>query len=280
MHTVVNEMKRAYWRSHVMVAPVARRHGLTPARYDMLLAIAQSPGRVMLNSDLRERVGCTPGVVSRMVRALEELGLVECERDRREKGSFFVGITAAGVERLRGVIAELDAGGVELAIETVVCENWWAPESREQDPRELATRLRRVRQRRGDHGRIAYEAPIAPEATDRRRAHWAARWREMGMLAERRRLRRNAMERRRRMKRGIEEARDLLLPGLSQPPTEVKLELLPMIPYRGKDSMLFRAMHSEAIPWDTGAFDPDDPLINYIEVPEGIEQGDQEIRID
>src|SRR5687767_1826182 len=105
MHPVLNEMKRAYWRSHAMLAPTAKRHGLTPARYDMLLSIAQSPGRVILNKVLREIVGTTPGVVSRMVRALEELGLITCDRARKEEGSFFVGITAKGIERLEAMTA-------------------------------------------------------------------------------------------------------------------------------------------------------------------------------
>jgi DNA-binding MarR family transcriptional regulator len=126
MHPVFNEMKRAYWRSHVMLAPVARRHGLTPSRFDMLLSIAQSPGRMILNKDLVEIVGATPGVVSRMVRALEALGLVACDRSERKKRSFFVGITAMGVERVQAMLAELDDGGVELAIESVVAENQYA----------------------------------------------------------------------------------------------------------------------------------------------------------
>jgi DNA-binding MarR family transcriptional regulator len=269
MHPVLNEMKRAYWRSHAMLAPLARRHGLTPSRFDMLLSIAQSPGRIILNKDLVEIVGATPGVVARMVRALEELGLVVCDRSARKKRSFFVGVTAQGIERVEAMIAELDVGGVELAIETVVSEDWWAPESRERDPAELVTRLRRVRWRRGDHGRIVYEAPIAPELADPRAPHRTKPWADVMRRIQQRMDRRNFMARRRRIRRGIEAAKRLVLPGL-QAPDPRPPELIPTIPYRGKDSILFRISHRDPIPWEVepGPFDPNDPLFQEEEIPD------------
>jgi DNA-binding MarR family transcriptional regulator len=52
MHAVFNEMKRAYWQSRTFQARVAKRYGLTPSRFEMLLAIAQQPGRSIPQSKL------------------------------------------------------------------------------------------------------------------------------------------------------------------------------------------------------------------------------------
>jgi DNA-binding MarR family transcriptional regulator len=259
-------MKRAYWRSHVMLAPVARRHGLTPSRFDMLLSIAQSPGRIILNKDLVEIVGATAGVVSRMVRALEELGLVACERRENRRRSFFVAITAKGVERVEGMLAELDDGGVQLAVESVVAEEWMVPETRERDTRELLTRLRRVRKARGDHGRVAYEASIAEELEDPKAPHRFRPWGEVMRRVYDRRGRRNWMQRRWRWARSREEARRLVLPGLQRVPEPDPWPFLPTIEYRGPDSMFFRLLFPEAIQWETGPFDGSDPIFQWIEV--------------
>jgi DNA-binding MarR family transcriptional regulator len=67
--------------------------GLTAARFDMLLAIRGSMhsgndiGGIM-QDELRRVLGVTAGVVSRMLKALETLGLVQRARgdDRRHKG--------------------------------------------------------------------------------------------------------------------------------------------------------------------------------------------------
>jgi DNA-binding MarR family transcriptional regulator len=276
MHAVFNEMKRAYWRSHAMLAPVAKRHGLTPARYDMLFAIATSAGRVILSRDLRRACGTTPGVVSRMLRSLEELGLVRCDRKDRFKGSFFVEITEKGLARLIAAMSEVDAGGVELAMESVVVEDWMNPDLRVLDMKELGTWLRRVRVRRGDRGRLDYARPIAETLADPRKAHRKLPYLVDLRIAQARRTRRNLMERRRRARRAREEAcasraRDPIAVEIARATAPAEpFPWLPVIEYRGKDNRLFRVLFADQIVWDAGPFSECDPMLEEeIEIPDG-----------
>jgi DNA-binding MarR family transcriptional regulator len=93
----------------IMRKPLAS-FGLTAARYDMLRAIFGAiPGADAdpdddcppLQSELKERLGVHRSVVSRMLRSLEQLGLVErgpVPGDRRQRE---VRLTMVGIDRLR-----------------------------------------------------------------------------------------------------------------------------------------------------------------------------------
>jgi DNA-binding HxlR family transcriptional regulator len=146
MHALFNEMKRAYWKSRTFQARIAERYGLTPSRFEMLLAIAQQPGRSVPQSWLPGILGCSRPVVSRMLRALEKLGLVE--RD------LYVGVaptgltcpvslTDDGLAKLEALAEEMiKTGCIELAVHSVACEDWISKESRDRDPAALTAGLR------------------------------------------------------------------------------------------------------------------------------------------
>ncbi len=74
MHTVAFTIKRAHLRTNEISRRCVRRFGITPARYDMLSAIASGIGRKQ--SDLWRRFHVSRATVSRMVGALVSLGLV------------------------------------------------------------------------------------------------------------------------------------------------------------------------------------------------------------
>jgi DNA-binding MarR family transcriptional regulator len=95
----------------IMRKPLAS-FGLTAARYDMLYAIFGGIPRdgadpddecPPLQSELTEKLGVHRSVVSRMLRSLEQIGLVErvtAFGDRRQRE---VRLTMVGIERLRNV---------------------------------------------------------------------------------------------------------------------------------------------------------------------------------
>lgn len=56
-----------------------RGHGLTPAQYQLLVAVGRSPG--IVQRGLTERLGVTKGNVSQLVTRLEEAGLLDRSRD-------------------------------------------------------------------------------------------------------------------------------------------------------------------------------------------------------
>ena len=81
--------------------------GLTAARFDMLSALLSSGNdgrRLMWQSELRKLLGVTAPVVTRMVRALERLGLVRRQREDRygDRRQICVWLTDAGEQCILG----------------------------------------------------------------------------------------------------------------------------------------------------------------------------------
>jgi DNA-binding MarR family transcriptional regulator len=90
MHAVAFALKRAHLRTLRISTPLAREFGLTPARYDLLLAI-RSGARTQ--SALWKMLHLSRATVSRMVIALEKLGFV---RRRRIRGRASLAIQLTG----------------------------------------------------------------------------------------------------------------------------------------------------------------------------------------
>jgi DNA-binding MarR family transcriptional regulator len=93
MHAVAFTIKRAHLRTLDISGRCVRRFGITPARYDMLAAIAERAATVQ--SDLWRLFHVSRATVSRMVLALEELGLVRRWRSNCTR-SIFVELTEKG----------------------------------------------------------------------------------------------------------------------------------------------------------------------------------------
>ena len=108
MNAMMFGSKRAF---HGCLRVMRRRlqaHGLTAARFDMLSAILRDPSCSCPQRELRDLLGVSSPVISRMLRSLERLGLVVRERvddgDRRQK---WIKLTAAGRERIQKARKEL-----------------------------------------------------------------------------------------------------------------------------------------------------------------------------
>jgi DNA-binding MarR family transcriptional regulator len=107
----------------IMRKPLAS-FGLTAARYDMLYAIFGRIPRVgadpddhdysPLQSELTEKLGVHRSVVNRMLRSLEQIGLVQRERLYGDGRQREVRLTAAGIERLRDAARCLARASVRL----------------------------------------------------------------------------------------------------------------------------------------------------------------------
>ena len=78
MHAVAFAFKRAHLRTTDISRRCVRRFGLTPARYDMLYAIMKCHAR--RQRDLWKMFDVSRATVSRMLIALEKLGLVRRSR--------------------------------------------------------------------------------------------------------------------------------------------------------------------------------------------------------
>ena len=91
-------------------------HGLTINDYDVLVNLAQAPGRRLRRVDLAERVVLTPSGITRLLDGLEQAGLVEratCDSDGRVS---YAQLTAAGHAKLRKAANTHLAGVDELFV--------------------------------------------------------------------------------------------------------------------------------------------------------------------
>src|SRR5690242_5764754 len=100
------EAWRSYLQSHasivrVLDAELVAEHGITARDYEVLLYLAQDPGRRLAMSALAERTMLTRSGITRLVDGLVEAGLIErvsCSSDARIS---YAQITDAGYEKLR-----------------------------------------------------------------------------------------------------------------------------------------------------------------------------------
>ena len=101
MHDVAFTIKRAHLRTTHIAQRCVRRFGLTPARYDMMYAIWQH--RATRQSDLWSLFHVSRTTVSRMLIALEGLGLVQRTR-RRGRTSCALELTTKGQDIIRDAV--------------------------------------------------------------------------------------------------------------------------------------------------------------------------------
>ena len=147
---------RFTFKRFVLLAGVSARAlasvaDLTPQRVDLLLAIRLGP---LVQKEIASELGVTQPVVSRMIYALEKLGMVErrnLPRDRRFK---IVSLTAKGnhaIERLYdGFLPEGDMCTIESCAEDALLQDYWFDLTRaevsaeplsQEDQRPLLTKL-------------------------------------------------------------------------------------------------------------------------------------------
>jgi DNA-binding MarR family transcriptional regulator len=110
-------------RAHYGVLRVLRKplkaFGLTAARYDLLHVIfgdRREPAfaRTVSQSDIRRRLGVCKSVVSRMLKSLEKLGLVERQRFYQDTRQRWVSLTKLGQECMREAVHCLERAARRL----------------------------------------------------------------------------------------------------------------------------------------------------------------------
>ncbi len=116
-------MKRAFHGFLRIARKPLAAVGLTPARFDMMCAIlgdvhpdSDASGEIF-QRELRDELGVSAPVVSRMVRALERLGLVRRERLDGDRRLWVVVLTDSGLECIRKVRRWMLRG-----MQRIVCE--------------------------------------------------------------------------------------------------------------------------------------------------------------
>jgi|SRR5919198_75852 DNA-binding MarR family transcriptional regulator len=85
---------------------VARSHGLTPQRYQLLLQIKAAKGEATIGSLCRD-LQLGQSNVTQQVRRVENEGLVRRELSRNDARVRYLRLTARGERRLAGAVADL-----------------------------------------------------------------------------------------------------------------------------------------------------------------------------
>jgi DNA-binding MarR family transcriptional regulator len=137
--------------------------GLTAARYDMLYAIAwgvpddedweDCPTE---QSELPGMLGVHKSVVSRMLRSLEQLGLVSRERCAGDRRQVWVELTQAGAARLRDAAQCLARASQRLLCMAICFGKWRDREARFRHMSEYQSYLGVIRQEYGDDAVLPY----------------------------------------------------------------------------------------------------------------------------
>ena len=131
MHALFFGLKRAYWGTVAKSRKLLHRYSphLTAARFDLMHKVRGYPFRI-LQSELREVLGVSRPVLTRMLKSLVELGWVTRERGIRDRRTYEIGITEAGRRVIeaayRGMVESMRAARwVNQAL--VGRENWPDP---------------------------------------------------------------------------------------------------------------------------------------------------------
>jgi DNA-binding MarR family transcriptional regulator len=99
--------KRAHWICVRFGLPLLEKHGLTPARFDVLRNIYERPGMCADQAWVRQAIGVARSTLSRMLRVLVKLGLVKRERSKWDRRTFECTLTDEGKRRIAGALHEL-----------------------------------------------------------------------------------------------------------------------------------------------------------------------------
>src|SRR5262245_18874671 len=117
MHAVFFRLKRSYQAPLRQLNKWLEVHGLTCARFDLLLFPGVGPGN--MQSKLVKAAGVCPSVVSRRLKALEELRLVRRFKPDGDKRQRWVVLTDLGYEVFGRAHGDYWLGQrVDLAMET------------------------------------------------------------------------------------------------------------------------------------------------------------------
>jgi DNA-binding MarR family transcriptional regulator len=88
---------------------LAARHGLTAARYDLLVMIKAAGDEGIMISVLAERLSLAPNSVTELVDRAERAGLVARRPDEGDARATRVLVTAEGDARIAAAVGALDA---------------------------------------------------------------------------------------------------------------------------------------------------------------------------
>jgi DNA-binding MarR family transcriptional regulator len=133
MHAVLFSLKRSYWGSLKPTRKRLKEMGLTAARFDLLYVLLEERLPFPQHGIVRQ-LGVTPPVVSRMLKSLRELGLVQRRRDLKDRREWLISLTSRGRFLIRDAIHEfIERRKIERILERSFCPGVPADIQRENE---------------------------------------------------------------------------------------------------------------------------------------------------
>jgi DNA-binding MarR family transcriptional regulator len=128
MHQTFFGLKRVHHRVLAVSRELLSGTGLTPARFD-LLRIVEIHGEGVGQQKVVVLLGVSAATVSRMVSALETLGLLARERGvYRDARLVYLRLTRAGRVAVRRALRRaVGTGGAHLVAASALTARWWSP---------------------------------------------------------------------------------------------------------------------------------------------------------
>jgi DNA-binding MarR family transcriptional regulator len=156
VHAIFFGLKRAYQSTLRLTRRCLARLGLTAARFDMLYAV-RSARYGSVQAQLSRTLGVTAATVSRMLKSLEDLGLVSRARSVADRRCRRVQITDLGRRVMRRAeVGLISAGHVSFAIDCALAEHWWSDTATFLAVDALDGPLHRIRRAFFDDASLAY----------------------------------------------------------------------------------------------------------------------------
>jgi DNA-binding MarR family transcriptional regulator len=109
-------------RTHALVIReldnrLARKHGLAVSEFDVLITLANAPGKALRMTELADQVMLSASGLTRLVGRLERDGLVRRRQDAGDARSYLASLTPAGAAKLRAARATHNAVIRELYLD-------------------------------------------------------------------------------------------------------------------------------------------------------------------
>jgi DNA-binding MarR family transcriptional regulator len=163
MNAIFFASKRAFHGVLRVTRKPLKSLGLTAARFDLLYALMPRKGEEpivngKLQSNLRRLLGVSPSVVSRMLKSLENLGLVsrKCPANGPDRRQRWVSLTTAGIECIVAAYKMLVRASLRLVHEAICFGKHREEGARFIHMGQLESYLNAMRTYYGDAARLFY----------------------------------------------------------------------------------------------------------------------------
>jgi len=159
MHSILFSIKRTFHKSVWFGRALLKDYCLTPSRFDILYIVLRRQRDLLKirQSTIREMLGIAGPTLSRMIKALLELGFILRERSSVDRRQYDISLTKLGRATIEHAIRTIiDSGIITSCVVHFVCTKWECPGTTFREVENLEMTLWRMRERLLDEATLHY----------------------------------------------------------------------------------------------------------------------------